>query len=311
MGVNNSTLYKFLFLFLKHTLYILQQDYNGPFKRLRIVRLLPRPHNKRYLGVMEPAAAKQLMNIPGGVGTVKKRKRLCLRKPTLHYISFKTCRYQGGHTEQIHWPEPFYGQWKPNYVRLTVDLAARRWFHRSRAISLKHTETTRPVIHKKETTRPVKFTGTSGPSDRLGSEREPQTMSSFTGSTIPFDDDGYIGYDPRLPSQRFDSFSNFDAESVKDSAAGDSSPIFASSQSYSASNDVFSSQPVPETTSPPSVYSAAGGFSEYSPGQNGEGFDGGFDSSDVPILPPPAEMQPEEGFALREWRRWFGHIISL
>jgi hypothetical protein len=26
--------------------------------------------------------------------------------------------------------------------------------------------------------------------------------------------------------------------------------------------------------------------------------------SDGPILPPPTEMEPEEGFALREWRRW-------
>jgi len=128
-------------------------------------------------------------------------------------------------------------------------------------------------------------------------------MSSFAGSTRPFDDDGYMGYDPRLLSQRFDSFSNFDAESVKDSAAGDSSPIFASSQSYSSGNDVFSSQPVLEDPSPPSVYATAGGFSEFSPGQNSEGFDGGFDSSDGPILPPPAEMQVEEGFALREWRR--------
>jgi hypothetical protein len=23
-----------------------------------------------------------------------------------------------------------------------------------------------------------------------------------------------------------------------------------------------------------------------------------------PVLPPPTEMQPEPGFALREWRRW-------
>ncbi|XP_059463655.1 clathrin light chain 3-like [Corylus avellana] len=128
-------------------------------------------------------------------------------------------------------------------------------------------------------------------------------MSSFSGSTRPFDDDGYVGYDPRLPSQRFGSFSNFEAKSVKDSAAGDSSPIFSSSQSYSAGNDVFSSQPVPDTPSPPSVYSATGGFSEFSPGPNGEGFDGGFDSSDGSILLPPEEMEPEEGFALREWRR--------
>lgn len=122
--------------------------------------------------------------------------------------------------------------------------------------------------------------------------------SRFTGLTRPFDDDGYIGYDPRLPSQRFDSFGNFDADSVKDSA-GDSSPIFTS-QSYSVGDDVFSSQPVTET--PPSIYSG-GGFSAFSPEQNSEGFDGGFGVSDGPILPPPAEMGPEEGFALRDWQR--------
>ncbi|GKV24772.1 hypothetical protein SLEP1_g34341 [Rubroshorea leprosula] len=48
----------------------------------------------------------------------------------------------------------------------------------------------------------------------------------------PFDGDCYIGYDPRLPSERFDSFFNFDAGSVKDSVC-DSLPVF-SSQSYIA-----------------------------------------------------------------------------
>lgn len=35
----------------------------------------------------------------------------------------------------------------------------------------------------------------------------------------------------------------------------------------------------------------------------GESDDGVF-ASDGPVLPPPTEMAPEEGFALREWRRW-------
>lgn len=126
-------------------------------------------------------------------------------------------------------------------------------------------------------------------------------MASFSGSTRPFDDDGYVGYDPRLPSQRFHSFSDFDAESVKDSA-GDSSPIFAN-QSYGTGDDVLSPQPIPEIPSLPSMYSTGGGLSEFSAEQNGGGFDEGFGASDGPILPPPAEMQPEEGFALREWRR--------
>lgn len=113
-------------------------------------------------------------------------------------------------------------------------------------------------------------------------------MSSFGSSGQPFEDDGvFLGYDPRLQSQRFDSFSNFDADSVKDSAG----------------DDAFSSQAVPETPSPPSIYSAGAGFAAYSPEQNGEGAGGGFVASDGPILPPPADFATEEGFALREWRR--------
>lgn len=138
------------------------------------------------------------------------------------------------------------------------------------------------------------------------------TMASFTGSfgdesrlsgsTRPFDDDGYLSYDPRLSSQRFDaSFSNFDAESVKEST-GDSSPIFTS-QSYGVGDEMFSSNPVPDTPSPPSIYSAGGGFSTFSPEQNGKTFHGGLGGLDDSILPPPVEMPPEEGFALREWRR--------
>lgn len=130
-------------------------------------------------------------------------------------------------------------------------------------------------------------------------------MSSIDSSNRPYDDEddgGFAGYDPRLQSQRFDSFSNFDADSVKDSA-GDSSPIFGSHQSYTAADDVFLSQPVPETPSPPSVYSNAGAEGALSPEHDGKGLDGDFGASDGPVLPSPMDMEPEEGLALREWRR--------
>lgn len=85
------------------------------------------------------------------------------------------------------------------------------------------------------------------------------------------------------------SFSSFaDVEPV----AGDSA--------YSAADELFFSQPVTETTSPPSIYSAGDGLSPLSPEPNGSV---DFTVSDGPILPPPTEMQSEEGSALIEWRR--------
>ncbi|KAB5519993.1 hypothetical protein DKX38_024312 [Salix brachista] len=83
------------------------------------------------------------------------------------------------------------------------------------------------------------------------------------------------------PREYSGSFRNIDGNSL----TGNSSPIFAS-QSYSTvEDDLFSSQPMSDD----------GGFSTFSPEQNG--------ISDGPILPPPSEMESEEGFALREWRR--------
>lgn len=93
-----------------------------------------------------------------------------------------------------------------------------------------------------------------------------------------FDDEDsvYVGYD---------SFSNFaGSESVVDSAIGGESPVYVSGGGFSADPAEFSS---------------------FSTEANGMGFDGGHaaEAADEPILPPPAEMEHEEGFALREWRR--------
>ncbi|KAE8684784.1 Clathrin light chain 3 [Hibiscus syriacus] len=115
-----------------------------------------------------------------------------------------------------------------------------------------------------------------------------------------FDDDGYLGYDPRLASHQSQSF---DADSVKDSVA-DPPPMFNNQSHGTGADVVFSSQSMPETPSLPPIYGGGGGHSAFSSEQNGEGVNGDHSGgSDGPTLPPPAEMEPEEGSALREWRR--------
>jgi hypothetical protein len=75
-------------------------------------------------------------------------------------------------------------------------------------------------------------------------------LGPTAGSTRPFDDNSYIGYDPRLSSQLFDSLTATqfaDSDSVKDSATD--SPIFHDDNSnyfFSSGDDEFLSQPVPE-----------------------------------------------------------------
>uniref|UniRef100_A0A6N2KET7 Clathrin light chain n=3 Tax=Salix viminalis TaxID=40686 RepID=A0A6N2KET7_SALVM len=100
-----------------------------------------------------------------------------------------------------------------------------------------------------------------------------------------------------------ESYSNFGSYPTAAAAPGGFSGGDVSVDHASASTDVFGfgSDAVPDYShqSPfGSVHADNGnGSNEYN------GADDGFFVSDGPILPPPTEMEPEEGFALREWRR--------
>ncbi|KAF5177230.1 Clathrin light chain [Thalictrum thalictroides] len=157
-------------------------------------------------------------------------------------------------------------------------------------------------------------------------------------SDRPFDD-GYIGYDPRLPSQRYESYSNFTTEE-------DSSSINNKVEDHLNISDDLPPPPPSDYTdhdvnvdhishSEPPSPDTYGGFNRsesigvddvttfssdihhhlqsngHGNGSNGHimkpydlgADDDGLFTSDGPVLPPPMEMQPEEGVAFREWRR--------
>ncbi|RRT64922.1 hypothetical protein B296_00005960 [Ensete ventricosum] len=134
-------------------------------------------------------------------------------------------------------------------------------------------------------------------------------------SVRPFDDDGYIGYDPRLPSQRFDAFSSA-VDGVYGQDPDDDDPAggvggFHHVPVRHVSGDDGSFPPSPESYGfraghhPSGFSSAPSPFSV--PESNGKAYGESGDeeifASDGLILQPPGEMQPEEGFVLREWRR--------
>ncbi|KAM0946893.1 putative clathrin light chain [Dioscorea sansibarensis] len=111
-------------------------------------------------------------------------------------------------------------------------------------------------------------------------------------STGPFDDDEYLGYDSGLPSQHYESYSSFPADEDPKGVPTDADDVPIA---------IGGEGSIPNSPEGYGFMSAP--FSD----SNGKGYEenygGEISESDEPSLPPPEQMQPEEGFAFREWRR--------
>ncbi|KAG0460515.1 hypothetical protein HPP92_020812 [Vanilla planifolia] len=139
----------------------------------------------------------------------------------------------------------------------------------------------------------------------------------------PFGDDAYVGYDGRLPSQRYECYPNFvnddSAETVVVSDDHQSPGFYAGVDGILGRDGCVE---VHHVSSDGSVPPSPEGFGHSSdlvadfssevspfaiPNSSGKVYweeeNGVYFASDDPILPPPRAMHPEEGFVPREWRR--------
>lgn len=131
----------------------------------------------------------------------------------------------------------------------------------------------------------------------------------------PFDDDGYIGYDPRLQSQRYD----FDVPPAAEDDGGIPHPPPPPSHEYFGGDSMQQSpesygfvasvnqdySPSPFEGSRPQDSHASNVHSKpYDIGGDSDGLfsTAGGGSGNGPLLPDPGQMR-EEGAAFREWRR--------